>query len=107
LEALPDIRDVVLDLPCSKERLKRAALVRQAKYELKATEAAERDALSKAERVLEQPIARTGGELSHDRNRVQRCLSSLRHMTGIKAIETKIALTQRDENIEAALKKLN
>ncbi len=104
---VPGICDAALDRPCAKERHNRAALARQTENERKAADAAERDALSTAERVLKQPIARTGGELSHDRNQAQRCLSSLRHMTSIKAIETKIALKQRDENIEAALKKLN
>ena len=104
---VPGICDAALDRPCAKARHKRAALARQTENERKTAEAAERDALSAAERLLEQPIARTGGELSQDRNQAQRCLSSLRHLTSIKAIETKIALKQRDENIEAALKKLN
>jgi hypothetical protein len=106
--AFSDVLRAVPKRTGSKDRRERAARTRQAQYERKATEAAAKDALSAAERVLDQPIARTGGELRRHYNLVQQCLSWLRHMTDNKAVETKIvALKRHNEHIEAALKKLN
>ena len=108
LAHVPGICDATLDRPCAKAPHKRAVPTRQTENERKAAEVAAREALSAAERELARSIARTGGELRRDHHQLQRCLSSLRHMTDNKAVEMKIvALEQRNEHIEAALRKLN
>lgn len=105
--AFSDVLEDVPELTGSNERRKRAALKRREENERQTEDVAKRQALSAVEGVLARAIPRTGGELRHDQNQVQRWLSLLRHMTG-KAVETKIiALEQRLERIEAPLKKLN
>jgi hypothetical protein len=99
--AFSDVLEDVPELTGSKERRKRGALKRREENERQTEDVAKRQALFEVEGVLARPIPRTGGELWHDHNQVQRCLSLLRHMTG-KAVETKIiALKQRLESIEA------
>ena len=104
LAAVPDIRDAVLDRPCSKMRQARAAVTRQAENERKAVEVAARETLSATECLLARPIARTGGELWLDRNQIRRHLGTLRHMPG-EAAETMIANLKRREALNAAAQK--
>ena len=104
---VPGICDAALDRPCAKERQARRSGGGKQKMSGKQQRPRRGMRCQRPNACSINRLLEPGRELSHDRNQAQRCLSSLRHMTSIKAIETKIALKQRDENIEAALKKLN